>query len=170
MNPDAAALWQQEHDDVLALMRAEIGALSDVRRPRCATWWKNGSVTTGADIGPNYILDNTSRLVGGAIYAKTAPSGTLEIDIKASVDRGVGWTTIFSTRPTLAAGNKLHIFNPLHISTKTYKAWAVFRLDIVSTGSASGLTVELWMLARYGIPGPQQGFGNRGMGSGPFGG
>lgn len=123
-----------------------IGQLKIPRAP--AGWYFDGSITVANDQGPNYPIDVNCTLLNVALRCKTAPAGSaLDIDIR--VKRSGVWTSLFSTRPTIAAGATSGGSGAVFAIT-TLDANEELRCDVIASGTtaAQGVTVQLRMETR----------------------
>jgi hypothetical protein len=123
-----------------ALAAADIAGLTR----RVLGWFLPGALANGTDLGPNYIADGPITLTGIRVYCKTAPTGAaLDLDIRRSTDGGATWATIFSTRPTVAAGSRLG-GSGAALSVTSLSADHILRLDVVAASSAADVTIQLF--------------------------
>lgn len=114
--------------------------------PRTVGWYIDGGFAAVSDIGPNIFVDVPCTITGIRLYAKTAPSGgSVDVDVQLSSNNGVSYTTIFSTRPVITAGNKVGGANAV-FSTTTVTTGQILRFDIVSANNARSLTASLFMV------------------------
>ncbi|MEO8785098.1 MAG: hypothetical protein ABI221_02140, partial [Candidatus Saccharimonadales bacterium] len=116
--------------------------------PRTFGWYINGAVSIGDGQGPVYRLDANSTVLGFDVNAKQPPATTASFDIQITSSPASGFTSIFSTLPTIAAGSYTGTAGTLNttiIYTGTY-----FRFCIMSAGvdgggnnAATGVTAQL---------------------------
>ena len=106
-----------------------------------------GTLSVGDDQAPWFICGVSSglTLVETALAVKTAPTGSgIQVDIALSGNCGVDWGSIYSTKPSISAGNRCGgggTFSVPYISKGT-----ILRLDIDSVGSGTAgadITVSL---------------------------
>jgi len=134
---------------ILALLTSsDIGTILGL--PRTVGWYVEGSIAATTNQGPNYIIDQNCTITGVSLYAKVAPTGSAaDFDIQVSTNNGSSFATLFSTRPTIAAGSKVGGGSAV-LSTTTLSVGDILRLDIVATGGtpAQSVTALLKMKTR----------------------
>lgn len=113
-------------------------------------WFFEGTVSVGTEQGPTYTLPGNVSVERVRLYARAAPAtSAVDVDVLRSTDGGTTWSTIFSTRPTIAAGSKTG-GSAAVLSVATLNTNDLLRCDIVAAGGtpAAGLTVQLVITPR----------------------
>ncbi|MCA9301001.1 hypothetical protein KC974_00380, partial [Candidatus Saccharibacteria bacterium] len=72
--------------------------------PRTFGWYFNDDITTGDGQGPIYRLDANATVIAFDVNAKQPPASAAEFDIQITTDPSSGFTSIFSTKPTIPLG------------------------------------------------------------------
>lgn len=117
--------------------------------PRDLSWYYDLTVAAVTAYGPLRRISAATTILGAYAIAKTAPAGTpLDFDIQWSANGSTGWASIFSARPTIAAGAVASTAGTL--SKTTFAAGDYVRLNIVSPGGtpAQSVTFDLVMSTR----------------------
>lgn len=117
--------------------------------PRMFGWYIEGVLVAGQGQGPVYELDSDSKVLGLSLNCKIAPVTTgIEIDVEVADAPDGTFTTIFSTKPTIAAGSI--VGNGGTIATTELTAGQFIRLNIDQAGGTAGqgLTAQLKMETR----------------------
>lgn len=115
---------------------------------RAFSWGLPGTVVVGTAAALEQIVDIAVTALAVRIYARTAPSGgTLDIDILRSTDGGGSFTSIFSTRPTVAAAAKFGGSGAV-FSTTQFNADDILRCDVIGANGAANVNVQLRMETR----------------------
>lgn len=117
--------------------------------PRDMSWYYDGAVAAVNAYGPLRRINADSTILGSYAIAKAAPATTaLDYDIKWSANGSTGWASIFSARPTIAAGAVASTAGTL--SKTTFVAGDYVRLDVISPGGtpADSVTFDLTMATR----------------------
>lgn len=106
-----------------------------------------GTLATGDDQAPLFICSVPTgvQLLHTGLAVKTAPAGaSIIIDIMWSPDCGDSWLTIYSSKPSIADGDKCD--DPGALSIPYIEQGDILRLDIDQVGSGTAgadLTVSL---------------------------
>lgn len=104
-------------------------------------------LATGDEQGPVFRLKNDLRLTTLEMNVKTAPVGSaIIIDIERSTDIASGWSSIFSSKPQVAASARIQSAGWL-FSAKVIRKDTFVRLNIDQVGSTTAgkdTTVELF--------------------------
>jgi len=121
--------------------------------PRTFGWYFNDDISTGDGQGPIYRLDANATIIAFDVNAKQPPASTAEFDIQTTTNPASGWTSIFSARPTITAGQYVGTNGTL--STTTLNAGIYIRFCVISPGGdggglnvAAGITTQLRMQTR----------------------
>ena len=112
-------------------------------------WFEYGPLLVGVDKGPNYTLPYAVTVESVRLFAKAGPVGSAaEFDIQRSTDNGATWASIFTTRPTIAAGTRAGGTSAV-LAITALAAGTVLRMDVTAAGTtpAEHATVQLNMLA-----------------------
>lgn len=104
------------------------------------TWFIEGTVATGTEQGPTYRLTDDAVAEDVTMHVKTSPTGQAMI-----ADLNLGGTTIFSTKPRIAAGGTVEDNNHA-FSTTTLPAGSELTCDVDQVGNGAAgadLTISL---------------------------
>ncbi len=121
--------------------------------PRTFGWYINDAISVGDGQGPIYRLDANATILGFDTNAKQPPATAATFDIQTTANPASGFTSIFSTKPTIAAGAYTGTAGTL--STVTLNAGIYIRFCVVSAGTdggggnaATGVTTQLRLQTR----------------------
>lgn len=121
--------------------------------PRTFGWYFNDDISTGDGQGPIYRLDANATVLAFDVNAKQPPASTAEFDIQTTANPASGWTSIFSARPTIGAGQYVGTNGTL--STTNLNAGVYIRFCIIDPGGdgggdnvAAGVTTQLRLQTR----------------------
>jgi hypothetical protein len=115
---------------------------STVAYVRTLGWYTEYTLVVGNGIGPIYKLDGPVTLLGFDANAKVAPTSTCTLDVQTSPDYST-WTSIFSTKPTIASGAALASGGVL--ATTSCAAGVYIRWCVIADGAAASVTAQLRM-------------------------
>lgn len=121
--------------------------------PRNFGWYFNDDIAVGDGQGPIYRLDADARIVAFDVNAKQPPASTAEFDIQYTSNPSLGFTSVFSTLPTITAGQ--YVGNSGTLSTINLFVGQYIRFCITSPGGdglgdnvAAGVTAQLRLQTR----------------------
>lgn len=121
--------------------------------PRTFGWYFNDDISTGDGQGPVYRLDANATVVAFDVNAKQPPASTAELDVQTTTNPASGWTSIFSSRPTIPTGQYVGTNGTL--STTNLNAGVYIRFCVVNPGGdggglnvAAGVTTQLRLQTR----------------------
>lgn len=121
--------------------------------PRTFGWYFNDDISTGDGQGPIYRLDANATVIAFDVNAKQPPASTAEFDIQTTTNPASGWTSIFSARPTIGAGQYVGTNGTL--STTNLNAGVYIRFCVIGPGGdgggdnvAAGVTTQLRLQTR----------------------
>lgn len=121
--------------------------------PRTFGWYINDAIAIGDGQGPIYRLDANSTVLAFDVNSKQPPATTASFDIQITSDPSTGFTSIFSSIPTIAGGSYVGTAGTL--STVNINAGYYIRFCVVSAGTdglganaATGVTTQLRLQTR----------------------
>lgn len=121
--------------------------------PRTFGWYINDTVTVGDGQGPIYRLDASSYILAVDINVKQPPATTATFDIQITNDPSTGYTSIFSTKPTIAGGS--YVSTAGTMTTVNLNANVYIRFCVINAGTdglgangATSVTTQLRMQTR----------------------
>ena len=121
--------------------------------PRTFGWYFNDDITTGDGQGPIYRLDANATVIAFDVNAKQPPASAAEFDIQITTDPSSGFTSIFSTKPTIPLGQ--YVGTSGTIITTNLNAGHYIRFCVTNPGGdgfgdnvAAGVTAQLRLQTR----------------------
>lgn len=121
--------------------------------PRTFGWYINDAISVGDGQGPIYRLDANSTVLAFDINSKQPPATTATFDIQITTNPATGFSSIFSTKPTIAAG--AYIGTAGVLSATNLNAGVYIRFCVIAAGTdgsgnnaATGVTTQLRMQTR----------------------
>jgi hypothetical protein len=110
--------------------------------PRTFGWGCDGIPAVGVvAMKTQYTADVAMTLTGVALVAGTAPSGAaFDVDIERW--NGSSWASVFSTRPTIAAGATAGGGAAVFSTTAISAGWRL-RVNVIAANGAADLTIQL---------------------------
>ena len=116
-----------------------------------------GTLSVDDDQAPWYICSilHHLTLLDTNLVVKTAPTGAaIEIDIQRSPDCGHTWWSIYSTKPTIAAGSMGDCDGSGTLSDQYICEGDLLRLDVTQVGSTvAGADLTVSLVVRQGVTG-----------------
>lgn len=111
--------------------------------PPAFSWGLPGTVAAGTYVTLEQIVPYDMTLTGVALYSRAIiAGGAFDVDIQRSTDGGANFSTIFSTRPTVAAGARMGTTGTV-FSTTDINQNDILRVDVVAANGAANATVQL---------------------------
>jgi len=121
--------------------------------PRTFGWYFNDDITTGDGQGPIYRLDADATVIAFDVNTKQPPASAAEFDIQITTDPSSGFTSIFSTKPTIPLGQ--YVGTSGTIITPNLNAGHYIRFCVTNPGGdgfgnnvAAGVTAQLRLQTR----------------------
>lgn len=121
--------------------------------PRTFGWYFNDDITTGDGQGPIYRLDANATVIAFDVNAKQPPASAAEFDIQITTDPSSGFTSIFTTKPTIPLGQ--YVGTSGTINTTNLNAGHYIRFCVTNPGGdgfgdnvAAGVTAQLRLQTR----------------------
>lgn len=110
--------------------------------------WQEGTLAVGTHKGPHYRVTSNLTVQACHIYA-TTPPGTSAAEIDIQYLRAGVWASIFTTRPTVAAGANIGGTDAV-LAVTALNAGDWLRMDVVAAGGtpAADVTVQLDAMTR----------------------
>ncbi len=115
--------------------------------PRTFGWYINGDISNGDGQGPIYRLDENASIDGFDVNAKQPPASDAIFDVQITNDPSSGFTSIFTSPPTVATGQFVGTNGTLSVTSLS--AGNYIRFCVSSPGGdGSGLNVAAGVTAQ----------------------